>query len=68
MTDEYDKRRAALLEALRRKGTPMRVTPDNIVPAGELVRHGLAEAIEIADELHVRALPLSEQAGSRRGL
>jgi hypothetical protein len=54
MTDEETTRRLALLQALQRKRSPMQVTIENLVAAGDLVREGLAEPIEIAHVLHVK--------------
>jgi hypothetical protein len=54
--DERTNRRAALYQALKRKNAPMKVTMENIVAAGDLIRDGLAEPIEVANVLHVRLL------------
>ncbi|WP_439357845.1 hypothetical protein [Bradyrhizobium sp. DASA03007] len=53
-TDEDTTRRLALLQALQRKRAPIQVTIENLVAAGDLVKEGLAEPIEIAKVLHVK--------------
>jgi hypothetical protein len=62
MTDENLRRRAALLEGLRRKApSGVRVTTDNLLTAADLVRDDLAEPLEIADVLYVRlTMPLAD--------
>lgn len=54
VTDEYATRRLALLQALQRKRASIQVTMENLVAAGDLVKEGLAEPIEIAGVLHVK--------------